>query len=513
VAVGIVGLLALLNVRDTQNTQVDNLDPANATSYDLTVAALDQETGARGYLLTGDKSFLAPYTQARARENQAITRLRRLLAGRPELLADVSAVQADIEAWRREFAEPAIADLAAGRRPPASGLPQETLGKDRFDTLRTALDGLRNDLSAQREASRRDLSGSTDILIILFGVTLGLVVVIGVLLWAALRRWVTDPLADLGAQVREVARADMTHRIDSGGPGEIARLAVDVEDMRRRIVAEYEVSQEARRGAAEAAALIREQAEDLRRSNSELEQFAYVASHDLQEPLRKVASFCQLLQKRYGGQLDERADQYIGFAVDGAKRMQRLINDLLAFSRVGRSSASFAPVDLGQCFTAARAVFSEVIEREGGTVTAGDLPVVNGDTGLLTQLFQNLIGNGLKFHRDVPPQITVTAERDGDEWNLSCADNGIGIEPEYADRIFVIFQRLHGRDAYEGTGIGLALCKKIVEFHGGRIWLDTSAEVGTTIRWTLPARAEDAGAGSPAGSPAGTEPAIEPARG
>ena len=489
VAVGTIGLLALLNVRDAQHTQVDRLEPANSAAHDLTVACLDQEDGARGYLLAGDPAFLIPYTQGLNRQHAAVDRMRALLADRPALLADVARVEAGVEAWRRDFATPAFAQLRAGGGSRA-GFAQEDVGKKRFDELRVSLDRLQADVSAQRASSRADLSDSTAILIVLFGVTLGIVVLIGVLLWIALRRWVTDPLARLGAEVRRVARVDMSHGIGSSGPGEIARLAVDVEEMRRRIVAEYEVSQQSQRQAAEAAALIEEQAEDLRRSNSELEQFAYVASHDLQEPLRKVASFCQLLQKRYGGQLDDRADQYIAFAVDGAKRMQRLINDLLAFSRVGRSSASFGAVDLAECFDAARMIFSETIESTGATVDATGLPTVDGDAGLLTQLFQNLIGNGLKFRGDESPRIIVTAVQNGAEWELACADNGIGIEPEYADRVFVIFQRLHGRDAYDGTGIGLALCKKIVEFHGGRIWLDPNAQGGTTIRWTLPVRAE-----------------------
>ena len=233
-----------------------------------------------------------------------------------------------------------------------------------------------------------------------------------------------------------------------------------------------------------------EQTRDLERSNAELEQFAYVASHDLQEPLRKVASFCQLLEQRYRGQLDERADQYIDFAVDGAKRMQQLINDLLAFSRVGRSGNELQPVALDEIARRALADLDAVRVDARATVDVGDLPTVLGEPSLLTVLFQNLIGNAIKFRSEQPPEVRLTAERDGDGWLITCSDNGIGIDPEYAERVFVIFQRLHAKDEYAGTGIGLAMCRKIVEHHGGRIWLDPEAGPGTTFRFTLPALEE-----------------------
>jgi light-regulated signal transduction histidine kinase (bacteriophytochrome) len=228
------------------------------------------------------------------------------------------------------------------------------------------------------------------------------------------------------------------------------------------------------------------QALDLQRSNQDLEQFAYVASHDLQEPLRKVASFCQLLQRRYAGQLDERADQYIAFAVDGAHRMQRLINDLLAFSRIGRVTTDFTDVDLGAVVAAATVANDDFLARADGSVEAVDLPTIRGEEGLLVGLFANLIGNSIKFRRpDAPVRIRVTARREGDDWEIVVRDNGIGIDPEYADKVFVIFQRLHARDAYPGTGIGLAVAKRIVEYHGGRIWVDTSVDEGAAILFTV----------------------------
>jgi signal transduction histidine kinase len=230
-----------------------------------------------------------------------------------------------------------------------------------------------------------------------------------------------------------------------------------------------------------------EHARELERSNSELEQFAYVASHDLQEPLRMVASYCQLLQRRYKGKLDDDADEFIGFAVEGATRMQRMINELLNYSRVGRKSAGFAPVACREAVEAALAGLAAAVEEAGATVTVGDLPTVVGEAALLQQLFQNLVGNALKFRRDgVAPEITIGAERGDGLWRFTVADNGIGIEAEYADRIFLLFQRLHERTKYPGTGIGLALCKKVVEHHGGRIWVESEPGKGSRFNFTIP---------------------------
>jgi light-regulated signal transduction histidine kinase (bacteriophytochrome) len=255
--------------------------------------------------------------------------------------------------------------------------------------------------------------------------------------------------------------------------------------MRQRIVDELEASRSAR-------AALDEQAEELRRSNAELEQFAYVASHDLQEPLRKVASFCQLLEKRYGDQLDERGTEYIGFAVDGAKRMQALINDLLTFSRVGRLYSTHTEVDLEETLGIALGNLSTSTAEANAEIVrpAQPLPTVDGDPTLLTMVWQNLIGNAVKFRREgVAPRIVIECEEGGGpqegEWLFTVSDNGIGIAPAFADKVFVIFQRLHVRELYSGTGIGLALCKKIVEHHGGFIWVDTSYTQGTRIQFTL----------------------------
>lgn len=227
-------------------------------------------------------------------------------------------------------------------------------------------------------------------------------------------------------------------------------------------------------------------ANELQRSNEELEQFAYVASHDLQEPLRMVASYLQLLEQRYGPQLDEDARDFIGFAVDGATRMKTLINDLLTYSRMQRTKLVMTKVSLDEVFARAQSNLALIIEDTGAVVTSDPLPTLVVHEGQFVQLMQNLLGNALKFRREIPPTVHVSAELADDEWVFSVKDNGIGIEARNLDRIFVIFQRLHSREQYPGTGIGLAICKKIVERHNGRIWGESTPGVGTTMYFALP---------------------------
>ena len=235
----------------------------------------------------------------------------------------------------------------------------------------------------------------------------------------------------------------------------------------------------------EAEEALRQYAEDLARSNSDLQQFAYVASHDLQEPLRMVSSYTQLLARRYKDRLDADADEFIGYAVDGAARMQTLINDLLDYSRLGTPEGSFEAVDCNGLLDQVVADLRPNTEGSGGEISYADLPTVNADRPQLAQVFQNLIGNAIKFRGEEPPSIQVSAGRLDGAWVFSVSDNGIGIEPEYADRIFVIFQRLVTREQYPGTGIGLAICKKIVENHGGRIWFESEPGKGTTFFFSL----------------------------
>jgi signal transduction histidine kinase len=247
---------------------------------------------------------------------------------------------------------------------------------------------------------------------------------------------------------------------------------------------------------------LEERTRQLEHSNKELEQFAYIASHDLQEPLRMVASYTQLLAKRYQGQLDEKADRYIAYAVDGAKRMQQLITDLLAFSRVTTQARELIPTDCQSVLQLALTNLRVSISESGAEVTYDRLPTALAEGAQLTQVFQNLIGNSLKFRGDKVPHVHVSAVNDGTEWTFSVKDNGIGIDPQHAEKIFVMFQRLHTREEYPGTGIGLAIVKKIVERHRGRIWVESEVGKGTTFLFTIP--------GTPAGEvpPDAAEPAL-----
>jgi signal transduction histidine kinase len=238
--------------------------------------------------------------------------------------------------------------------------------------------------------------------------------------------------------------------------------------------------------------------EELARSNAELEQFAYIASHDLQEPLRMVATYTQLLAERYRGRLDENADKFIGYACEGALRMQALIQDLLAFSRVGRNCEACVTVDCNALLQDILQSLGPAIRESGAVVTPEKLPVLWSNRSQMTQVLQNLIANAIKFRGREAPAISVQAERSGEHWLFSVSDNGIGIAPEHAENIFVVFQRLHTRTEYPGNGIGLAVCKKIVEHCGGKIWVEPKAGQGSTFKFTLPcggpAEAEVSGA-------------------
>jgi len=477
-----VGGTALADLTTARDRVVNTLDPAAFAASQLEVELLNQETGVRGYALSAQLPFLRPYREGITGQQQQIAKLRQLLAGMPAAQADLTLVQRRAAIWRASYALPTIHLVTTSGKPPPG--PTGDLGKADFDRIRAALGDLQKNLTAQRRQAAATLADAASVLdatLIVIAVALLLtVLVLGFGLW----RSAILPLRRLASDARQVAGGDFEHQMEPGGPAEMRAVGLDVNRMRERILAELSAVQAAN-------ASLEARTEDLQRSNSELEQFAYVASHDLQEPLRKVASFCQLLQRRYAGQLDAKADEYIEHAVDGAKRMQALINDLLAFSRVGRTAQRREPVSCAVLLAQAWANLAADVRRTHATIEVGELPVVLGEASLLTAVFQNLISNALKFRADEPPRVTVSIRRDGEFWLFSFSDNGIGIEPEYAERIFVIFQRLHDKAAYPGTGIGLAMVKKIIEYHGGRIWLDTTITAGARFWFTLPALPED----------------------
>ncbi len=469
---------------DARGRVIDRLDPAVLAGRDLRSALLNQESGVRGYALAAKSQFLEPYTRGRADEAAAVRALQATIGADPRLATALNDTLQRAAEWRQTSAEPLIASVRAdGPKAATPALLDES--ERRFDAFRLASATLEQALDTERAHANRRLDTATRLLVRVAAAGVVGAALASVLLWRALAHWVLRPLDSLGDQTRQVTAGEFDRPIEPVGPPEIMTLAADTDAMRRRIRAELAAVEEAREQLAA-------QAEELARSNADLEQFAYVASHDLQEPLRKVTSFCQLLQRRYQGQLDERADQYIEFAVDGAKRMQALINDLLAFSRVGRTTEAFEPVDCDEALDRAlRNLETAIDDADAEVVRAGPLPTVEGDPSLLAALFQNVTANALKFRSDAPPHVEVSAARHNGEWSFRMEDNGIGIEEAYADRVFVIFQRLHAKELYPGTGIGLALCKKIVEFHGGRIWIDTDVPRGTAVCWTLPVPSEE----------------------
>ncbi|PYF99843.1 multi-sensor signal transduction histidine kinase [Georgenia satyanarayanai] len=470
----VVAVAAFSQLSRYQDEVTGDIFNAVVELEELQADLINAEAAVRAYALSGDEEFLASYTAlAYGRPDRVRAGLVEILPRVPELDAHFDTLADATDDWRAGYAKPLIeatrspeidVDLGEWQEPGA-----ELFGDVR-SSLRDALDDLidyRAEGAAAMAAWQRVLLGSVVALAVLGLVT-------GILLWSYLRRWVTDPLDELAEGSRAVAEGELDRPVAVSGPDEIVALAHDVDLMRRHLVAQIATTERAR--------------VELEASNRDLEQFAYVASHDLQEPLRKVASFTQLLERRYGDQLDERGHQYIAFASDGARRMQRLIQDLLAFSRLGRGDAEPTQVDVGDCLTDALDNLSEMIEETGAQVTCDPLPEVLGHAGLLTQLLQNLVANAVKFRRpDATPRVHVGVQRVGSEWLFRCSDNGIGIEPRHAERVFVIFQRLHAKDAYSGTGIGLAMCKRIVEHHGGRIWVEhQEPSEGTTVRWTVP---------------------------
>ncbi|MFU8853623.1 sensor histidine kinase [Micromonospora sp. SL1-18] len=493
---GLATAEALVAEKNRQNVEavLVKSGPLRVQGQELLSALLDQETSVRGYAVNGDRKDLAPYKTGLERERDTVASMRDLAGDYPDMLRALMVVEERAAQWRAKVALPVISTTE--RSGPEAGqalITDQT--RQQFDDVRDSIDTLQNEILIVGQQAAGRVKETSNVLVVLLIAAATVVAVAGAVMLLSLDRMLFRPVAALVGQVREVAAGDYLHHIEGSGPPELRRLADDIDGMRQKIAEDLEEVRQARERIEWVNNQLQKQAEELTRSNRDLEQFAYVASHDLQEPLRKVASFCQLLQRRYAGQLDQRADQYIAFAVDGAQRMQRLINDLLAFSRIGRLTTGFTEFGLDKVMGDVAAQTEAARQYADAELTWDQLPVIRGEEALLTNLLANLVNNSIKFRRpDVPSRVHVSARLVDDEWEITCRDNGIGIEPEFADKIFVIFQRLHSRDAYPGTGIGLAIVKKIVEYHGGRVWVDTGTEEGTAIRFTLPALSEDVAA-------------------
>lgn len=477
----VAGLALVVVLRQADQALSDKSErtySARLAAGQLLTSLVDQETGLRGYVLTGDQQFLEPYRQGLVDEQTARAALERVVPPGDPARLSLLTVDAAITAWRDQY--------ASFRTDGQTGSGADStiqFGRQLFDKVRQTNADLDVQLARQLTSAQQEADRDRHLVIVVLALMAAAVVAAVIGLQRALKISVLRPLNRLADQVRVVSHGEHAASIVPEGPPDIREMAVGVESMRLELVGVLAEVETQRRG-------LEQRAAELARSNADLEQFAYVASHDLQEPLRKVASFCQLLEQRYHGKLDARADQYIEFAVDGAKRMQLLISDLLTFSRVGRTSKGFTSVDLAT--TVAKAW--DGLEDQ---VTPADAQLeldldeesrhVHGDASLLQMLLTNLFGNALKYrHPDRAPVVRVTTTTEGQMARIDVADNGIGIPEEYAEKVFVIFQRLHGRDEYEGTGIGLSLAKKVVEFHGGSIGVHPSPGGGTCISFTLP---------------------------
>jgi signal transduction histidine kinase len=393
----------------------------------------DAETGQRGYLLTGNPAYLQPYRAAELDASKLTGELQFLFRNDPRQQSRTK-VLAEKIAQKFDELRKTIALSSREGFDTAIAMVRQNKGKQLMDDIRTIVATMEKDES--------------------------------------------DRLAAVGAVERRSSNLAMAAA--AGGNLIAIALLGGATFVIRRQMADRE----------RADAILRKLLGQLTRKNKELEQFAYVASHDLQEPLRMVANYCQLLQRRYEGRFDADADEFIGFAVDGARRMQTLIDDLLAFSRIGTEDQPAAAVDAESCLHAVKKTMAAAITASHAAITHDPLPIVAANETEVIQLFQNLLGNAIKFRGEAAPAVHVSVQRQGGNWLFGVRDNGIGISAEYCEQIFVIFQRLHSRNKYPGTGIGLAICKKIVERYGGKIWVESVPGFGSTFHFTLPHHAE-----------------------
>jgi len=428
----------------------------------LQTALLNVETGIRGYALSSNTGYLEPYTQGDKDVNLALAQLGTDI----NFKAEVKPLEVEVRTFVQDWAVRSIGVIKQGGFDRSGQLAVISEGKTLLDILRARLKNIFAGSEQRRAALRLENGQLTQLVVVLPLVVLVLVLIGFSLLRLGLIRFVLEPVEHLRIATASLAAGEVAVRVHIQSDDELGELA---------------------RTLNRSAEILAERNTDLLRSNRELEQFAYVASHDLQEPLRMVSSYTQLLKKRYSGQLDAKADQYIEFAVDGANRMQRLIQDLLAFSRVGTHPLELFEVDLNTVLAEVKQNLKLALEDSGGEIVAGSLPLVCADRGQVSQILQNLVGNGLKFRRSkVAPRVQISALSLGGMWQISVSDNGIGIEPGYFERIFIIFQRLHAKEQYSGSGIGLAVVKKIIERHGGKLWVESSSGEGSSFHFTLP---------------------------
>jgi signal transduction histidine kinase len=498
-AVTATALLIALTAADIAGTTGRELSqrllPATAASAVLLAEYQDEQIFLRNYVTSAQRIALQQYQKLTAEIPGQQEKVATLVRGYPSMPGDLATASLAWRAWLARIAGPQSQATAQGDFARARVLQADITSTRPYTlAIRLPVAALQSQLATrQTHVTARLVSAEGRVIAALAAVcaVIAVIVVAGVV---AVRRWLLVPFAALRAAAESVAAGHYDTPIPSVGPVELADLGRSTELMRARLaaaLADARRADERLRGRSSQLETsnhsLTERSRQLETSNEELEQYAYIASHDLQEPLRKMASFCQLLARRYQGQLDEQADQYIAYVVDGARRMQELINDLLTFSRVGRSAVPAVEIDCNQVLERVRIDLATAVEEGGASIVVnGTLPTVRGEWARLVQLFENLVGNGIKFHGQEPPRIEISAAPDGTGWRFAVADNGIGMETQYADRIFALFQRLHSRAEYPGTGIGLAICKKIVEGYGGTLSFDSRLGEGTTFYWTMP---------------------------
>ncbi|MFT2721909.1 sensor histidine kinase [Deinococcus sp. A31D244] len=480
-----VAVMVGVNRNDQQLRLVSDAQARTLLLNDLNTQISVMENGERGYLITGDPDFLAPYREGDAAFQAAVFALHDLSATDLQR-TNLARVQSIVVRWQESAARPEIA-ARSDSLAQAAQLVQRGVGRDLLNEARAIMSVMRTNESARLSAATAASQATlTTVRTLTVG---GLLLSLVLLLLTAYRvtRTVTRSLNDLNAGASELTAGQYQRRMPAMPVRELAQLGEQFDRMASAV-------QDREQALVESAEALRASNTHLERSNRELEQFAYVASHDLQEPLRTIGSYTELLARRYQGQLDARADQYIAFTTSATQRMKTLIQDLLAYSRVRKAPRATQPVDTAALVRDVLADLEQQILTEQAVIDVQDLPTLNSSPELLRHAFQNLIGNALKF-RDPqrPPQVQVSAHRrehaGQDSWVFQVHDNGIGIEPEYHERIFGVFQRLHGMEDYPGSGIGLAVTRSAAEQLGGHLWVDSVPGAGSTFSLALPAQA------------------------
>jgi signal transduction histidine kinase len=437
----------------------------------LETSLVNLENGVRGYVASGRERLLEPFRTARRTYPGHAQRLSRLVADEPRQQAAVRRITSGINDYVALWALPLVG-LAENRREVAQSVLATGTGRERLDSLRAELATLfarERSVAAERER-RADRRSDVAVVVGLLG--MGLVALVALGMWLGLRRSILRPVERVATATRAVADGDLTVHVPADREDEIGTLARSFNDMTDAL----------NRSHTELDTRTRE----LERSNHDLEQYAQMASHDLQAPLATIDLYLRLIERRLPDASEEELLQLLAGVGGSTERMRSLVRDLLHLARVGRGEPRREPLDTGEVLDQALEDLAGPITDKGADVTSGPLPVVRGDRGQLSLLFQNLVGNAIKFSDAEAPRVRVTASVEGAHAQFAVRDNGIGIDPQHAERIFQPFQRLHGEDRYEGTGIGLAICQRIVSHHGGRIWAESAVGAGSTFRFTLP---------------------------